>query len=64
MLGEKSENILCNIIELIAYVAEEPRGRKTALNHLDKLRELRGKEEYEFLHKYIDETIAVIEWKP
>jgi len=64
MLGEKSENILCNIIELIAYVAEEPRGRKFALNHLAKLRELRAREDYEFLHKYIDETIWVIEWKP
>jgi len=64
MLGEKSENILCNIIELIAYVAEEPRGRKMSQNHLPKLRELRAREDYEFLHSYIDETIWVIEWKP
>jgi hypothetical protein len=64
MLEEKSENILANIIELIAYIAEEPEGREMAKKFLPKLRELKADKNYEFLHSYIDETIWVIEWKP
>ena len=64
MLSEKIENILVNVIELIAYLAEEPRGRIAAHEVLAKLRELRENPEYEFLQSYIDETIWVIEWKP
>ena len=64
MLEEKSENILANVIELIAYIAEEPEGRAMAKNYLGKLKELRQDNNYEFLHQYIDETVWVIEWTP
>jgi hypothetical protein len=64
MLDEKYENILANIIELIAYVSEEPAGRDKAKSILTKLKTLRKNNDYVFLHSYIDETVWVIEWTP
>ncbi len=64
MLDEKYENILLNIVELIAYVAEEPAGRDKAKTILSKLKELKKNKDYVYVHPYIDETVWVIEWKP
>ena len=64
MLDEKNESILLNIVELIAYVAEEPAGREKSKSVLSKLKELKRNKDYSYVHPYIDETVWVIEWKP
>lgn len=58
LLNDESATVL-NAVQLIANLAENPRGRVLASEIQDKLERIKNIE-----RKYVDETLQVIRWKP
>jgi hypothetical protein len=58
LLDDESPTVL-NAVQLIANLAENPRGRVLASDIEDKLEKINCIE-----RKYVDETLQVIRWKP
>lgn len=59
--SEKEEKILLNLIELVASLAEHPKGREKAKGCLKVLEELGCRE---YLKEYVADAVNVITWTP
>ena len=64
MLSIPNNFIKLNTVQLIANLAEHPKGREKFLTIIPKLTELRDDPEFAEYKEYVKKTIDVIEWKP
>jgi len=64
MLDENNEQIVLNIVQTIANVAEEPVGREMSKSVLPKLKKLKNEKTMPMLPPYVEQAIQVIEWIP
>lgn len=59
----KNEQILINVLEVLGNTAEEPRARKTLLNHLEEISIFKDFD-YDIVKTQADLTLKIITWKP
>jgi len=64
LLKHDDNEIKLNCVQLIAYLAEDPKGQQLAKSCLDTLNSYLSNEKYKDMKIYLEDCIKVINWVP